>query len=98
MVEDVLVQVNELVFPADFYVLNMEDKTSSNPTPILLGRPFLKIARVMINVHDGVLIMEFDGVVIKFNIFEAMKYLNDRRDELETPSDEFHYEGKKTKT
>ncbi|XP_024033618.1 uncharacterized protein LOC112095739 [Citrus clementina] len=42
VVEDVLVQVNELVFPADFYILEMEDESSPNPTLILLGRPFLK--------------------------------------------------------
>ena len=42
VVEDVLVQVDELVFPTDFYIINMEDKASYNPTPILLGRPFLK--------------------------------------------------------
>ena len=38
LVEDVLVQVNELVFPTDFYVLDMGDKKSVNPSPILLGR------------------------------------------------------------
>ena len=52
MVEDVLVQANELVFLADFYIIDMEDEASHNPTPILLGRPFLKIAKAMINVHD----------------------------------------------
>ena len=50
MVADFLVQVDELVFPADFYIIDMEDEVSYNPTPILLGRPFLKIARAMINV------------------------------------------------
>ncbi|XP_071918901.1 uncharacterized protein [Coffea arabica] len=40
LVEDVLVQVNELVFPADFYVLDMGDERALNPSPILLGRPF----------------------------------------------------------
>lgn len=40
VVEEVLVQVNELVFPADFYVLNMEDDSSPNPTPLLLGDHF----------------------------------------------------------
>ena len=44
VVEDVLGQVNELVFSVDFYILDMEDEASYNPTPILLGRPFLKIA------------------------------------------------------
>ncbi|WP_171949954.1 retropepsin-like aspartic protease, partial [Proteus mirabilis] len=37
VVENVLVQVNQLVFPADFYILDMEDKSSLNPAPILLG-------------------------------------------------------------
>ena len=74
VVEDVLVQVNELVFSADFYVLEMEDEASLNPSPILLGRPFLKITRTKIDVHDGTLTMEFDGKIIGFNIFEAMRY------------------------
>ena len=78
VVEDILVQVNELVFSVDFYVLDIKDETSPNPTTILLGRPFLKMTRAMINVHDEVLIMEFDGEVIKSNIFEATRYSTDR--------------------
>ncbi|KAH9726990.1 hypothetical protein KPL70_008483 [Citrus sinensis] len=74
VLEDVLVQVNELVFPVDFYVLDMEDDNSSNSVPILLGRPFLKTARTKIDVHKGTLTMEFDGEVIEFNMYDAMKY------------------------
>ncbi|XP_027120696.1 uncharacterized protein [Coffea arabica] len=74
LVEDVLVQVNELVFPADFYVLDMGDKKALNPSPILLGRPFLSIARTKIDVNEGTLSMEFDGEIVNFNIFDAMKY------------------------
>ena len=59
-----LVQVNELVFLVDFYVLEIEDEASPNPTPILLGRPFLKTGRTKIDVHDGTLTMEFDGEII----------------------------------
>ena len=70
-------QVNELVFPANFYVLNMEENNSSNLAPILLGRPFLKTSRTKIDVHDGTLTMEFDGEIIKFNIYEAMRYPSD---------------------
>ncbi|KAH9716650.1 hypothetical protein KPL71_021531 [Citrus sinensis] len=77
VVEDVLVQVNELVFPADFYIFKIEDESSSNLTLILLGGPFLKTARTKIDVHDGTLTMEFDGEVICFNIFEAMRYPSD---------------------
>ncbi|XP_027167377.1 uncharacterized protein LOC113767466 [Coffea eugenioides] len=34
LVEDVLVKVNELIFPADFYVLNMDDDHSPDPSPL----------------------------------------------------------------
>ncbi|XP_027166714.1 uncharacterized protein LOC113766758 [Coffea eugenioides] len=74
LVEDVLVQVNELVFPADFYILDMGDVKSINPSPILLGRPFLSTVRTKIDVNEGTLSMEFDGETVNFNIFEEMKY------------------------
>ncbi|XP_057432076.1 uncharacterized protein LOC130724819 [Lotus japonicus] len=44
-VEDVLVRVGELAFPADFYVLEMEKGSSRNTVPIIMGRPFLKTVR-----------------------------------------------------
>ncbi|KAM2536101.1 hypothetical protein TB2_021841 [Malus domestica] len=77
VLEDVLVQVNHLVFPADFYVLEMEDSNHSPQLPILLGRPFMKIARTKIDVFKGTLTMEFDGEVIDFNISDAMRYPHD---------------------
>ncbi|XP_026378815.1 uncharacterized protein LOC113273285 [Papaver somniferum] len=69
IVENVLVQVNELVFPADFYVLDMNDENSPKYTPLLLGRPFLSTAGTKIDVQNGTLTMEFDGAIIHFNIF-----------------------------
>ena len=72
VVEDVLVKVNELIFPADFYVLEMEESSSPCTMPILLGRPFMKTAQTKIDVHGGSLTMEFDGELIKFNIFEEL--------------------------
>ena len=38
----------------------------------------------MINMHNGALTMEFDGEVVKFNLFDAMKYPNGHGDELES--------------
>ncbi|XP_023762279.1 uncharacterized protein LOC111910677 [Lactuca sativa] len=75
--EDVLVQVNGLIFPADFYVLDMGDDDSPNSGSILLGRPFLKTTRTKIDVYDGTLSMEFDGEVINFNIYDVMRYPDD---------------------
>ncbi|RDX76055.1 hypothetical protein CR513_43989, partial [Mucuna pruriens] len=42
--KDVLVQVNELVFLADFYVLDMEDEMFGKGSTLILGRPFLMTA------------------------------------------------------
>ncbi|XP_027364535.1 uncharacterized protein LOC113871636 [Abrus precatorius] len=57
VLEDVLVRVNDLIFPANFYVLNMEDDV--NQPTLILGRPYLKTAKTKIDVHSGTLSMEF---------------------------------------
>ncbi|CAN6583747.1 unnamed protein product [Malus baccata var. baccata] len=77
VLEDVLVQVGNLIFPADFYVLDMEDSPHSTPLPILLGRPFMKTARTKIDVFKGTLTMKFDGEVIDFNLSESIKFPKD---------------------
>ncbi|XP_023731766.1 uncharacterized protein LOC111879532 [Lactuca sativa] len=74
VLEDVLVQVNQLVFPADFYVIDLEEKTPSKSSMILLGRPFMHTTHIIIDVHKGKITTEFDGETIHFNIFEAMRY------------------------
>ncbi|XP_076883120.1 uncharacterized protein LOC143531785 [Bidens hawaiensis] len=77
VLEDVLVQVNELLCPADFYVLDMEDGDTLDSSSILLGRPFLKTAKTKIDVYSGTLSMEFDGKIINFNIYDVMWYPSD---------------------
>ncbi|KAL0404700.1 UNVERIFIED_CONTAM: hypothetical protein Sradi_2110800 [Sesamum radiatum] len=76
VLEDVLVQVNELIFPADFYVINMMDN-SPNFTSILLGRPFLKTSKTKIDVDAGILSMEFDNEVVSFSIGDTMQNSHD---------------------
>ncbi|KAL0316601.1 UNVERIFIED_CONTAM: hypothetical protein Sradi_5538300 [Sesamum radiatum] len=77
VLEDVLVQVNELVFAADFYVLDIREDNSPSSTSIILGRPFLKTAGTKIDVHSDSLSMEFDGEIIKFDIYDSMRYPSD---------------------
>ncbi|KAM1993211.1 hypothetical protein ACFX16_009575 [Malus domestica] len=79
VLEDVLVQVGDLIFPADFYVLDMEDSPYSTPLPILLGRPFMKTAQTKIDVAKGELTMEFGDELIKFKVPEYVKNPNDVR-------------------
>ncbi|CAN6567567.1 unnamed protein product [Malus baccata var. baccata] len=74
VLEDVLVQVNHLIFPADFYVLKMDESDHAPSLPILLGRPFMKTARTKIDVYSGTLSMEFDGEVVNFNLSDSIKY------------------------
>ncbi|CAN6677835.1 unnamed protein product [Malus baccata var. baccata] len=74
VVEDVLVQVDQLVFPADFYVLEMDESDHAPSLPILLGRPFMKTTRTKIDVYSGTLSMEFDGEVVNFNLSDSIKY------------------------
>ncbi|KAM1624799.1 hypothetical protein ACFX2K_022947 [Malus domestica] len=74
VLEDVLVQVNHLIFPANFYVLEMDELDHTPSLPILLGRPFMKTARTKIDVFNGTLTMEFDGEVINFNLSDSMKF------------------------
>jgi len=74
VLEDVLVQVNELVFPVDLYTGH---GYCMSRCPHIACRPFLKTSRIKINVHIGTLTMEFDGEIIKFNIFDAMRFPTD---------------------
>ncbi|XP_070678200.1 uncharacterized protein [Malus domestica] len=46
-------KVDHLIFPADFYVLDMEDSVHSPSSPLLLGRPFMKTAQTKIDVAKG---------------------------------------------
>ncbi|KAJ8898585.1 hypothetical protein K2173_001482 [Erythroxylum novogranatense] len=77
VLDDVLVQVNGLIFPADFFVLDMENDSSSKSSDILLGRPFLSTAKAKIDVHSDSLTLEFDGEVVKFNVYDAIKHAED---------------------
>jgi hypothetical protein len=49
----------------------MKDENLLNSSPILLGRPFLRTIRTKIDMHVGILTMEFDGEIIELNIFNA---------------------------
>ncbi|RDX65335.1 hypothetical protein CR513_56016, partial [Mucuna pruriens] len=59
---------------ADFYVLDMEEKTFGNGSTLILGRPFFMTARTKIDVYAGTLSMEFEDNLVQFNIFEVMKH------------------------
>ncbi|KAI5351500.1 hypothetical protein L3X38_004391 [Prunus dulcis] len=54
ILEDVLVKVEELILPADFLVLEMEEAPiHDNQLPLILGRPFMATADAIIDVKKG---------------------------------------------
>ncbi|XP_057808628.1 uncharacterized protein LOC131023101 [Salvia miltiorrhiza] len=73
ILEDVLVKVEELIFPADFYILGMGKSKARDPI-MVLGRPFLKTARTRIDCDAGKLTCQFDGETVTFDIYNAMKH------------------------
>ncbi|XP_027096188.1 uncharacterized protein [Coffea arabica] len=74
LVEDVLVKINNLVFPIDFYVFDIDDDHSPDPSSLLLGKFFFSTVQTKIDINKGTLSMEFDGKIVHFNIFDTMKY------------------------
>ncbi|BBG96883.1 hypothetical protein Prudu_005831 [Prunus dulcis] len=73
IVEDILVQVNTLILPADFVVMDMEDNPYVDRVdPILLGRPFMATADTIIKVKDGTLSMTVLGETVEFKVFDAL--------------------------
>lgn len=59
--------------PADFYMLEMNNEYAKTSPIILLGRPFQKITKAIVNVDNDLLNIEFDSDVVSFNIFDDMK-------------------------
>jgi len=74
VLEDVIVKVNDLLYPVDFIVLDMEE---DEEMPLLLGRPFLATGRALIDVEMGELMLRFQDEQVVFNIFEVMKHRNE---------------------
>ena len=75
--EDVLVKVDKFIFPVDFVVMDMEEDLE---VPLILGRPFMNTANVIIDVADGKLKLRVAEEELVFNVFEALKHPSDKKD------------------
>ncbi|CAL2256400.1 unnamed protein product [Prunus armeniaca] len=75
IVEDILVQVDKLILPADFVVLDMEEAPIHDcELPIFLGRLFMAMAKTIIDVQNGLLTMTVLGETIQFKVFESLSH------------------------
>lgn len=72
--EYVLVIVDDLLFPADFVILDMEEDSEIY---LPLGRYVLAIGKALIDADMGELILWFNNEKVVFNVFEDMKHQNE---------------------
>ncbi|XP_027927818.1 uncharacterized protein LOC114184707 [Vigna unguiculata] len=79
VVEDVVVQIDNLKFPVDFVVMEME---KDEGVPLILGRPFMKTTKVVINVDDGTLKLKDQDEEVTFNVLEAVQEPIDEQNSL----------------
>ncbi|GJY17122.1 reverse transcriptase domain-containing protein, partial [Tanacetum coccineum] len=69
--EDVFVQVGKFTFPAAFMVV---DYDVDPRVPLILGRPFLRMAHALIDVHGEKLTLRVGDEKLVFNVESASKY------------------------
>ena len=68
-VEDILVKVDELIFPVDFTVLDMKE---DEDIPLILGRPFLATGKALIDVGEGKLTLRALDKQVTFDIHDPV--------------------------
>ncbi|XP_041999150.1 uncharacterized protein LOC121748697 [Salvia splendens] len=73
ILEDVIIKVNNFLYPADFFVIKMTEPTAKESSGVLLGRPFLSTTSTIIDVRNGTISLDFKGGQYTFNIDEAIK-------------------------
>nr|GEZ33539.1 reverse transcriptase domain-containing protein [Tanacetum cinerariifolium] len=74
--EDVFVQVGKFTFPADFVIV---DYDVDPRVPLILGRPFLRKTRALVDVHEEELILRNDELI--FHADSTPKHTHKHRNE-----------------
>ncbi|GJV23460.1 reverse transcriptase domain-containing protein [Tanacetum coccineum] len=69
--EDVFVKVGKFHFPTDFVVV---DYVVDPRVPLILGRPFLRTARALIDVYGEELTLRVDDEAITFKVGQTSRY------------------------
>ncbi|KAL1540755.1 hypothetical protein AAHA92_25063 [Salvia divinorum] len=73
VLKNVIVKVHDFLYPADFHVIRMSEDVFAESSGVLLGRPFLRTAKTLIDVCEGTICLDYHGEKYTFSIDEAMK-------------------------
>jgi len=71
VVEDVFVKGDKFIFAMDFVVMDIEE---DNEISLILDRPFIKTAKVIIDVDEGKLKVRVQDDEVTFNILCGLKH------------------------
>ncbi|GKB20299.1 reverse transcriptase domain-containing protein, partial [Tanacetum coccineum] len=69
--EDVYVNVGKFQFPADFVVINY---VADSKVPLILGRPFLRMAHALIDVYGETLTLRCNDESVTFKVGDTTGY------------------------
>ena len=70
ILEDVLIKVENFIFPMDFVVINIEE---DKQVPLLLGKPFLATRAALIDVKKRELTLRVGNEAVHFNVNQSLK-------------------------
>ena len=76
VIEDVLIQIKQLVFPADFVVMDVEEDPE---IPIILGHLFMSTTSCIVDIGKGKLELGVENQKVSFDLFEAVKHPHDQK-------------------
>lgn len=74
VMEYVLVNVNGLVFPTDFVIVDIKE---DNDASLILGRHFLATRKAVINVESGELTLKFNNEEVIFDTKNWKQHADD---------------------
>ncbi|XP_076939529.1 uncharacterized protein LOC143608361 [Bidens hawaiensis] len=77
IIENLLVKVDKFVFPVDFVVLDMD---ADEKVPIILGRPFLRTAKALIDMYDEKITLRVGDENVTYDVARSMRYPGDQDD------------------
>ncbi|XP_068498441.1 uncharacterized protein [Phaseolus vulgaris] len=70
VVEDIMVKVDKFMFPVDFVVMDIK---KDEEVPLILDRPFMKTARIVVDVDKGELQLRAQNEDVTFHLFDGLK-------------------------
>ncbi|XP_076953278.1 uncharacterized protein LOC143627279 [Bidens hawaiensis] len=71
IVTDVIVMIGDFYYPIDFLVLDYVIVDPKRKPNVILGRPFLATANVLINCRTEVVEMAFGNKNLRLNVFQT---------------------------